>query len=164
MPVKFGTVHAGKAHLTADSKTAAAAHACTVNHDGVHADGAGSIPAGSQVTDCLHHGQRTDGKHHIEPLARLQKLLQRAGDKSLFSGGAVIAAQQKTVAGVVHFPFQNDLLSAAETGNGSDTAPLTVQGCSSRQGDGAAQTPADDGSIAIAFDVAGTSQRTGKGR
>ena len=161
--VKFRPIHAGKTHLPAHGETAAAAHPGAIDHDGIHADGAGGIPAGGQVTNGLHHGQGADGENHVEALALLQKAFQRPGDKALLPGGAVIAAEEKTVAGGGHFLRQDDLLGAAEPGDGGDPAAPAVQGSGSGQGDGAAQSAADDSGILEACDVAGAAQRAGEG-
>ena len=56
--VELGAVNAGKLCLSADSKTAAAAHTCSVDHDRVHGSNCGYLVLLCELTYELHHDER----------------------------------------------------------------------------------------------------------
>ena len=82
MAIEFGTVYAGKLHLAADAETTAAAHACTIDHDGVHGNNGLDAVFFGELAYKLHHDEGPDGDHFVILVAGLDKRLERIGDQA----------------------------------------------------------------------------------
>ena len=65
MSVEVGAVYAGKFDFAANGDTTAAAHACTVDHDGVQADNGLDAVRFCGEADKFHHGDGADGNDSV---------------------------------------------------------------------------------------------------
>ena len=106
--VKFRTVYAGKFHFAAYSNTAGAAHAGSVDHDGVERDDGLHAKRLGGLGDELHHRDRADGEHFVILGAGLEQLLELDGNEAVLAVAAVVGHEVQMVAGGLELVFQND--------------------------------------------------------
>ena len=161
--VEVGAVHTGELGLAAHGQAAAAAHAGAVDHDGVHGNDALQAVLLASLDDELHHDQRADGDDEVVLVAGGHQLVQRSGDDALGAVAAVVGHDAQFVAASVELVLKDEQIFIAEADDAVDGAALVVQLLGNGQGDGAAQSAANDSGILEACDVAGAAQRAGEG-
>ena len=162
MAVKVRAVNACELGLAANGQTAAAAHAGTVNHDGVHGnDGLDAVRTGG-LADKLHHNHRADGDYGIVLVARVDQLLEHLRNQCLAAVRAVIGHDVQVGAGVLHLVLEDDDVLAAETGDQVNLSAHFVQLLGLRICDRAAQTAADNSDLLEALKLARLAERTDK--
>ena len=157
--VEFGAVHAGELCLAADGETAAAAHACTIDHDGIHGnDGLDAEGLGGK-RDEFHHDQRTDGDDLVVLLAFLDQALERNGDNALFAVAAVVGHDDELVGRGFEFILENQQILVAEADDGVNLAAQLVQLLRDGQSNGAAHAAADNSDLPETLGVSGFAER-----
>nr|DAY59144.1 MAG TPA: hypothetical protein [Caudoviricetes sp.] len=158
--IEIRAVHAGELGLTAHGQPAATAHACAVDHDGVHAHHGLDVVLLGHLGDELHHHQGSDGDHFIIGLASLDKFLQSIGHKTFFTVAAVVSHHHQLVADSRKFLLKNDQILVPEAHDGVDLSALLMELLGHGIGDGASHAAADDRHLFQALGLRGTAQRT----
>ena len=145
--VEFRTVHTGEFSLAAHGEAAAAAHACAVDHNGIHGnDGLDMVGFGCQG-DKFHHNQRADGDDFVVLLAAFNQALERLGDNALLAVAAVVGHNDQLIGSRLEFILENEQILAAESDDGMHLAAQLVQLLRDWQSNGTAHAAADNGDL-----------------
>src|SRR5574344_2939389 len=113
--VKIRTVYAYELCLVADCNTAAAAHACAVDHDRVKRhDSVDVVRLGCLACE-LHHDGRSDGGYFRRGRLRFAFFFKRNGDESLCSSASVVGHDDYFICDFLHFFNEDEQVFIAST-------------------------------------------------
>ena len=108
MPIELRAVHTDKPGLAPDGHAATAAHAGTVDHDGVQRDhGRHAIRTGRLCTE-LHHDGRPDNDSHVRLRRLLTELLERDRHQRLASIRTVIGHDDQLIRDLAHLLLHDE--------------------------------------------------------
>ena len=146
--------------VNVEGKTATAAHACAVDHDGVHGNGYGSAEGLCGENYELHHDQRTDGDDHIELFACFKHFLERNGNVAVLAVGAVVCHNAESVGACSEFILKDKKILVSEADDGGNLSSSCVKSLSDGHCDCAANAAADDTNLLEAFKMCCNTERT----
>src|SRR5581483_434854 len=127
---KFRAIHAGKLALPVDQNTTAAAHASSIDHDGIETDNRTDIRRTSDVGYCLHHGNGPNGKHEVDMCAGIDQLAKLVGHEASFTITAVVGCDHQYVADGAHLALENYELFVASADDEQHAISSALQsGC-----------------------------------
>ena len=120
MAVEFGTVHTDELRDAVHRDTAGAAHARTVDHDGIERHIGGHLILLGEQTDKLHHDGGAYGETFVHFLT-LQNAFDTLRHQSLTAVGAVVGHDDEFVGRSAHFLFEDDEVLASSGQYRDDT-------------------------------------------
>ena len=106
--VELGPVHAREFGFSPHVHAATPAHARSVDHDGVQADGRWDLPLSSGVRDRPHHDDRTYRYDPVDALTPVVELLERVRDETVQSFRAIVGRHEELIRGGLHLVLEDE--------------------------------------------------------
>lgn len=164
--IEIGAVNASKLGdllaVLIKGETAAAAHAGTIYHDGVHGSDAGDSGGLGCKNNELHHYERSDGDNFIKGLTCGEHLVERYAYVAGGAVGAVIGHDIELIGACPELVLKDEQILGAEADNAGDLAAHLMELLGDGECDSAAYAAADDADVLEAFEMGGYAQRTYK--
>ena len=88
--VKLGAIDTGELALVAEQHATTAAHAGSVNHDGIEADHGPDAERNRDLSNGPHHGHGSDGENEVDAEAPGDEFLELLGDQALLAIGCLL--------------------------------------------------------------------------
>ena len=157
--VEVGAVNAGKLGyafaVAVQRQAAAAAHAGTVYHDGVHGYRAGDAGGLSGLDHEFHHYQGTDGYDFVKLLALGKHFVKRYAHVAMAAVGTIVGHEEHPVGHGAEIILKYYYILGAEADYAGDVAAHLVQLLRYGQGDCAANAAADYANLLKAVQLCG---------
>ena len=158
--VKLRTVNAGKFSLAANGKSATAAHSRAVYHYGVHRRHSLYSVFTGQITNELHHYQRTYRDDLVVFLATFYKRSQRVGNKTALSRASVVRHKLHYLADSLELVLKDNKILVSEANHSMHLNAKLGEFFSNGIRNSATNTAADYGNLLYALGFGSPSERT----
>jgi len=157
--VELRSFYAGEAHFVPDKDAAAAAHACSVHHNGVQADGGGDAVRPGEFGDGAHHWQRANRQRVLIRVPAVQQLFQLIGHKAVKTVRAVIGGDVQFVRHLFKFFLQDNQVLCARPDNRGDVISGFLKRFGDRVSHRGADAAANHDQMPVVLDFRGIAKR-----